>query len=182
MKSGLKNIVTAAILCFGCAGCGQQSSYEKAIADFLQTDKRGTWTDMQFKVIEMGDPTDITIGDSIKILTDKFEADKSKRLSILNESIQRNTEKKEKEQFPSMQEFYQKMIDENQILADSISKLAVTLPDAYKNADATKVLAKEVTCKFSVVPPIYNTRQEMTETFVLNAAGDKCYRMKSKKK
>lgn len=172
----------AVIAVFLLTGCSTQSSYEKAIADFVQTDKRGTWTDMQFKVIEMGDPVDITVGDSIKILTDKFEADKSKRLSMLNESIARNTKSKEKEQFPSMQQFYQKMIDKNQILADSISKLAVTLPDAYKDADAAKVLAKEITCKFSVVPPTYNARQEMTETFVLNAAGDKCYRMKSKKK
>lgn len=179
MKQKIMNAVAAVFLLTGCAG---QSSYEKAIADFLQTDKRGTWTDMQFKVIEMGDPTDITVGDSIKILTDKFEVDKAKRLSLLNESITRNTKDKESEQFPSMQQFYQKLIDKNQILADSISKLAVTLPDAYKDADAAKVLAKEITCKFSVVPPTYNTRQEMTETFVLNAAGDKCYRMKSKKK
>lgn len=174
MKRNFMNAVIAVFLLTGCSG---QNSYEKAIADFVQTDRSGTWTDMQFKVIEMGKPTDITVGDSIKILTDKFEAEKAKRLTVINESIARNTKNKEKEQFSSMSTFYQKMIDENQIQADSISKLVVTLPDAYKDAEATKVLAKEVTCKFSVVPPIYNTRQEMTETFVLNAAGDKCYRM-----
>lgn len=177
-----RKVINGAVAVLLLTGCVTQSSYEKAIADFLQTDKRGTWTDMQFKVIEMGDPGNITVGDSIKILTDKFEADKSKRLGILNESIKRNTDNKEKERFPSMQEFYQKMIDENQVIADSISKSTVTLPDSYKDTEATKVLAKEVTCKFSVVLPTYNTRQVMTETFVLNAAGDKCYRMKSKKK
>ena len=31
-------------------GCSEQNKYEKAIADFVQTDKRGTWTDLQFKI------------------------------------------------------------------------------------------------------------------------------------
>lgn len=41
-------------------GCSKQNVYEKAIADFVQADKKGTWTDMQLKVIEMDTPAQIT--------------------------------------------------------------------------------------------------------------------------
>lgn len=82
--------------------CGEQSKYEKAIADFVQTDKKGTWTDLQFKVIEMGDPTDITVKDSVALLTEKFDSEKSKRLATLNESIARHKVAMEKEHLNTM--------------------------------------------------------------------------------
>ena len=99
MRRNLVKNMAVLLLLTGCAG---QSSYEKAIADFVQTDKKGTWTDLQFKVIEMGEPTDITVKDSVAILTKKFDAEKSKRLAMLNESIARNKESMEKERFNSM--------------------------------------------------------------------------------
>lgn len=172
-------IMKLAVMALFLTGCAVQSNYEKAIADFVQTDRSGTWTDMKFKVIEMGEPTDITVGDSIKILTDKFETDKEKYISSLRNSIERNTASRDKESFASMKEFYQKQIDKNQMILDSISKTTVVLPEAYVNVPESKVLAKEIECKFSIVPPMYNNgaRQEMTEKFLLNAAGDKCYRM-----
>lgn len=174
-----RNFINAAIAAFLLTGCAVQSNYEKAIADFVQTDRSGTWTDMKFKVIEIGEPTDITVGDSIKILTDKFESDKEKYLNNLKSSIERSTASRDKESFSSMKEFYQKQIDKNQTLLDSLLKTTVVLPEAYVNVPESKVLAKEIECKFSIVPPMYNNdaRQEMTEKFMLNAAGDKCYRM-----
>lgn len=172
-------IMKVAVMALFFTSCPVQSNYEKAIADFVQTDRSGTWTDLKFKVIEMGEPTDITVGDSIKILTDKFESDKEKYLNNLKSSIARSTASRDKESFSSMKEFYQKQIDKNQTLLDSISKTAVVLPEAYVNVPESKVLAKEIECRFSIVPPMYNNgaRQEMTEKFMLNAAGDKCYRM-----
>lgn len=174
--------VAAMVLFF--TGCTVQSNYEKAIADFVQTDRSGTWTDMKFKVIEMSEPIDITVGDSIKILTEKFESDKEKYLHNLKSNIERSTAKRDKESFSSMKKFYQKQIDRNQELLDSLSKTTLVLPDAYVNVPESKVLAKEIECKFSIVPPIYNddARQEMTEKFLLNAAGDKCYRMTHSKR
>lgn len=172
-------IMRAAVMALFLTGCVSNNNYEKAIADFVQTDRSGTWTDLKFKVIEMGEPTDITVGDSIKILTDKFETDKEKYISNLKSSIERNTTSLDKERFASMKEFYQKQIDKNQTILDSISKTTVVLPEAYVNVSESKVLAKEIECRFSIIPPMYNNgaRQEMTEKFMLNAAGDKCYRM-----
>ena len=53
-----RNLLMMAAALLLLTSCGGQSKYEKAIADFVQTDKRGTWTDLQFKVIEMGERTD----------------------------------------------------------------------------------------------------------------------------
>ena len=89
----------------------------------------------------------------------------------------------EKERLNTMKKFYQNLIDKNQVLVDSLAKTSVELPDAYKNAAKTTVLAKEITCKFSIANPMLNNaKQEITENFILNAAGDKCYRRHSKKK
>lgn len=175
----MKVAVMALVMALFFTSCAVQSNYEKAIADFVQTDRSGTWTDLKFKIIEMGEPTNITVGDSIKILTDKFESNKEKYLNNLKSSIARSTASRDKESFSSMKEFYQKQIDKNQTLLDSISKTAVVLPEAYVNVPESKVLAKEIECRFSIVPPMYNNgaRQEMTEKFMLNATGDKCYRM-----
>lgn len=178
-----RNLVMTAVALLLLTSCTGQSKYEKAIADFVQTDRKGTWTDLQFKVIEMGEPTNITVGDSVAILTEKFDAEKDKRMASLKESIARNKASMEKERFATMKQFYQKLIDKNQVVVDSLAKTSVELPEAYKNVAATTVLAKEVVCKFSIVNPMMgNAKQEITETFILNAAGDKCYRRNSKKK
>lgn len=175
-KQNLFKCIAFMFLFSGCAG--EQSIYEKSISDFIQTDKRGTWTDMKFKVIEMGDPVDITIGDSIRILTDMFATEKAKRLSFLTENIKRNMEGRDKESLPTMKKFHQKMIDENQAVADSISKMTVVLPENYQDKPETQILAREVRCKFSI-ETVYG-KQEMTETFILNGDGSKCYKMKSR--
>ena len=178
-----RNLLMTAATLLLLTSCGGQSKYEKAIADFVQTDKRGTWTDLQFKVIEMGEPTDITVKDSVAILTEKFDIDKEKLITMLNGNIARNKASMEKERFTMMKQFYQKLIDKNQAVVDSLMKTTVKLPESYKNAAGTTILAKEITCKFSIINPMMgNAKQEITETFVLNAGGDKCYRRNSKKK
>lgn len=160
-------------------GCGKQAICEKAIADFVQTDKKGVWTDLHFKVLEMGEPVIITVGDSIRILTDAFETDRKKKLDFATGNIGRYQKSLEKEKFPSMQKFYRHSINKQQSIVDSLSRLAVALPESYKVRPVTDVLAMEIVCKFSIVPPMYNTREEMTGTFLLNAAGDKCYRRRN---
>lgn len=178
-----RNLLMTAATILLLTSCGGQSQYEKAIADFVQTDKKGTWTDLQFKVIEMSEPTNITVGDSVAMLTEKFEAKKAKELDFYNRRITEHKASMEKKQFKTMKEFYQKSIGKNQIIVDSLTKTTVELPETYKNVTQTTVLAKEITCKFSIVNPMLgNAKQEITETFVLNAEGDKCYRRNSKKK
>lgn len=159
-------------------GCSKQGLYEKSIAAFVQTDKKGTWTDLQFKVIEMGTPTEITVADSIRILTDAFEAVRKKKLDFATEGIERNKRLLEKDKSATMRRFYQEYIDKQQEIVDSLLTLTPSLPKEYSEMNVQKVLAQEIVCKFSIVPPIINARQEMTETFILSADGSKCYRRK----
>lgn len=179
--NNLPTYILVLTLC-GLISCSApQSKDEKAIADFVQTDKKGVWTDLKFKVIEMGEPLNITIGDSVRILSEAFEADKAKKTAYATEGIERNRQSLEKEKLPTLRKFYQDYIAQQQQQVDSLSALTVTLPDAYTGKAPTEVVAKEVVCKFSIVYPGYDTTQEITETFVLNAAGDKCYRRKINK-
>lgn len=172
-----RNLLMMAVVVLLFVGCGGQNKYEKAIADFVQTDKRGTWTDLQFKMIEMGKPTNITVGDSIAILTEVFETKKAKDLEFYNQRIAEHTASMGKDRLNVLNEFYQKSIDKNQLVVDSLMKASVKIPEAYKSASANTILAQEVTCKFSIVNPLAgNARQEITEIFILNAEGDKCYR------
>ena len=149
-------------------GCGSRSTSEKAIADFVQTDKQGVWTDLQFEVIEMGEPVMITVGDSIRILKETFEKKREEELDFANTHVERYSSSLQKEGFSAMREFYQNRVDKYQKMADSLSRLT----------DPQKVLAQEVTCKYSIMAPFIKARQEITETFVLNADGSKCYRYK----
>ena len=179
-----KQAIISSLLVFVLCGCSGSSSrsHEKAIADFVQTDKKGVWTDLKFKVIEMGAPTDITVGDSIRILTDVFEADKAKKIEFANESIERNRTSLEKERLSVMRKFHQDHIDKQQKIIDSLMVLEVKLPQSYTTKHSNDVLAKEILCKFSIVNPLFNTKQEETRIFILNAEGDKCLRSKSAKK
>lgn len=179
--NNLSPYVLALTLC-GLISCSApQSKYEKAIADFVQTDQKGVWTDLKFKVIEMGEPQNVTISDSIRILSEAFEADKTKKIAFATECIERNRQSLEKEKLPTLRKFHQDYIDKQQTVVDSLSDLTVTLPDVYTSKASTEVVAKEVVCKFSIVYPGYNTTQEIFETFVLNAIGDKCYHRKIRK-
>lgn len=165
-----------------CSSCGrQEGKYEKAIADFVQTDKNGVWTDLQFKVLEMGEPTDITVGDSIKVLTEKFEVQKAKKMEFVKDGIDRNRARLEKEKLPVMRKFHKDYIDKNQPVLDYLSQMRISLPQSYIDSKPEQVLVRLVECKFSIVPPTYNTRQEITETFVFTADGTKCLRRASKK-
>ena len=173
--------VSIFILAVTLSSCSDGSIHEKAISDFVQTDKKGVWTDLKFKVIEMGEPVMITVADSTSIVTEVFEADKAKKLDFANEGIERNRKSLEKEKLPVMKKFYQDYIDKQTKVVDSLNALTVVLPDSYATKTATDVLAQEVVCKFSIVPMGASTTQEITATFVLNAAGDKCYRRKLNK-
>ena len=168
------------MLC-GCSGSSSRS-HEKAIADFVQTDKKGVWTDLKFKVIEMGAPTDITVGDSIRLLTDVFDADKAKKIEFANKEIERNRTSLEKEKSSVMRKFYQDYIDKQQKVIDSLTVLEVELPQSYTIRQSNDVLAKEIVCKFSIVNPLFNTTQEETRIFILNADGDKCFKSRSNNK
>ena len=42
--------------------------YEKAIAEWVQTDSQGTWTDLKFELLEVLETEDVTVSDSLRHL------------------------------------------------------------------------------------------------------------------
>ena len=47
--------------------------YEKAIAEWIQTDSHGTWTDLKFELLEVLETEDVTVSDSLRYLNNIFE-------------------------------------------------------------------------------------------------------------
>ena len=45
--------------------------YEKAIAEWVQTDSHGTWTDLKFELLEVLETEDVTVSDSLRYLNNK---------------------------------------------------------------------------------------------------------------
>ena len=76
----MKNWLLLGVLILGLSSCGSPE-YEKAIADWIQTDKNGTWTDLKFELLEVIETKDITVADSIRILQDKFDQTQEKNVS-----------------------------------------------------------------------------------------------------
>lgn len=63
-------ILLAAVALFSCSS---KNGYEKAIADFVQTDKKGTFYDMKFKALEIAEHKRLTVADSVTFLKQQAE-------------------------------------------------------------------------------------------------------------
>ena len=66
---------------------GTTSKYKKVIADFVQTDSRGTKLDMNFKAEKLEEIRQVSIADSIKIITDDFNAEKNRQMALLEKTL-----------------------------------------------------------------------------------------------
>lgn len=160
-------------LAFSCSG---GSKYEKVIADIVQTDKNGTKYNLKFKALEMQEIGEITVADSISILTEEFEAYRNKYIENIETSIKRNEQGIEKEKngyFTSktMIEFYEKKIAEYRGTIDSLRLLEPIAAKKYEGRKLDEVLVNIVRCKYLIVPPTMNTTAEETFDFYLSPEG-----------
>ena len=53
--------------------------YEKAIAEWIQTDSHGNWTDLKFELLEVLETEDVTVSDSLRYLNNKSAQSNRKR-------------------------------------------------------------------------------------------------------
>lgn len=149
---------------------------ETAIAKFVQTDRRGIWTDLQFKVLKIGVPTYITVGDSLNILNEEFEKNVKNKIDALKEDIRYKNFKLSTLEFKSIREKYERSRIKDMQQIDSLEKAIYIIPEKYKDRKKSEVLAIKVECTFSIIRPLLKVRQEMTETFILTPDGDRCLR------
>lgn len=170
-------------LLFSCGGGGQPGKYEKAIADYVQTDSRGTKLDLKFKVEKLEEIQKITVADSIKIVTDAFNADKEKQIASLEKTISLYTSQIEKEKVarrPSqtMINSYQSDIDKTNSRINSIRETRPAELEKYTGRDTGEILAIVVRCTYSADEPLTNKKVTETFDFYLSPDGTKCYSQK----
>ena len=164
--------------------CGDTTGkYEKLIAEIVQTDKRGTKYDLNFKVIKLEEIQQISITDSIKIITDAFNADRDKRINNLNETIKRNIEHIDKEknsriQSKAMMEFYLLNVDKANKMIDSLNLSTPIETVRYDGRSNNEILAIVVRCMYSIDELISEKRVTETFDFFLSPDGTKYYTKK----
>ncbi len=165
------------------ASCSSvDSKYEKAIEDFVQTDKKGTKYDLKFKAIEIKELQKITVADSVTFYTEKMEAERNKRIESIENTIKTTQSMLEKEQSrrvssKSMIEYYQKELEADRQKVEDAKAWNPGWLAPFESKPQDEVLAIVVQCKYSAVPPGINTKVEETKNFILTADGTKCIRM-----
>lgn len=179
----MRRIILLALipLLFSCGGT--KSKYENVIADFVQTDSRGTRLDMNFNAEKLEEIRRITVTDSIKIITDSFNAERDKQMASLDKSINIFTENIEKAKAtlrPSqmMIDSYQSSIDKTLERIDALKASSPEELTKYENRDRNEILAIVVRCTYSIEEPITNKRATETFDFSLSPDGTKCYSQK----
>jgi hypothetical protein len=144
----MKNWLLLGVLILGLSSCGSPE-YEKAIADWIQTDEDGTWTDLKFELIELLEEKDVTVSDSLLYLESKG----AQQVQII--------ERAENPRALIRTSF------SNYAKAKDNLKWIEKKKMEYEDRDSTEVLAKLLKCKYAIVPPRLKARQEKTETFLL---------------
>lgn len=168
-------------LLFSCGGT--ISKYEKVIADFVQTDNRGRKLDMNFTAEKLEEINRITVADSIKIITDNFNAERDKQMASLEKTLSiftENIEKAKTTRRPSqtMINSYQSSIDKTNERIDALRKSTPEELTKYEDRDISGILTIVVRCTYSVNEPITNKRATETFDFFLSPDGTKCYSQK----
>lgn len=164
-------------LLFSCGGT--TSKYEKLIADVVQTDG-GVKIDLNFRAEKLEEIRQVSVADSIKIITDSFNAGRDKQIASLEKSISvfnASIEKEKAARRPSrvMIGSYQSSIDKTNEQIDDLRKSVPEELAKYGNRDASDILAIVVRCTYSVDEPITNKRATETFDFFLSPDGTKCY-------
>lgn len=166
------------ILLFAACSAGS-SSFEKAIADYKQTDpKTGRLYDLHFKMIEMGEAKKITVADSIKIMEDAFRAENDRIIENYKSSLAtagENLEREKSSRFSSatMIGILEKRVKEYE---EKIAGQQNKEPDLsrYSSKAPEEVLAYGITCTYSMNDLSGNNFTEKSE-FILSPDGDKVY-------
>lgn len=164
------------------SSCSAQSKYEKVISDYLQT-RDDVKTDLKIEFLEMN-VSNITVSDSIAILQEKFEAEKSKKIESAQKSVS-HWQNKIQEQGGKKNKVVAKALisDFSERLVRSEHDLKIAQewqPDylnRYKSRNTSDILAKKAESRFSFLNPKLQTRQEMTALFIFSADGKQCNSM-----
>ena len=174
--------VTALLFCVSCNN--SNNIYKKTVIDYLQTDN-GIRTDfkIEFQKFEM---SDITIADSVKILQDKYQADKQDKIAKAQKSVAhwenailKQQNKGEDLVAKTLVSRYQKDLEKAMDELKQAEIWKVDYIDKYNGRSENEILVKKVDTYFSFQNPnlAQPVRQELGAIFILSPDGSKCYKM-----
>ncbi|KAA6314963.1 hypothetical protein EZS27_034504 [termite gut metagenome] len=171
-------IAALTVLLLSPASTSKQSVYEKAIADYVQTDRHGTFTDLKFKALSIEKIADITIADSLKLLQVEFEelrdeqiASQQRTLDYFNGLLTDNQSAKYAKQ--AVDDQLNRSIAATQTRIDSLHNLPAAYSDLYKDRSLTEVVSVVVKCRYSYTMPGNGAAKERTDNFILLPDGKK---------
>ena len=175
----MKNLIYLCLVFVFAACSSGNSSLEKVIADFKQTDKEGRLYDLKFKMIEMGEIQKVTVSDSLKILQEEFKAKNDKAIEgqkMLLSMAQKNLDQEKNSRRPSatMIDVHESDIKKyNDKIAELKNKTGDDSKYAGKNPD--DVLANIIICTYSMNDLSGNNFTEKSE-FLLSPDKSKVYK------
>lgn len=152
----------------------EKKIHEEAITKFVQTDRKEVWPNLKFQIIEMSAPYYITVEDSLNILNQQFEAQRKVEIENIKDRLSDYKLHIDKAEFKVINKMYEEVLLNDRKRLDSLEQLIYTTPEKYKNKKGSDVIAIKIECTFLIRQP--DIRQEMRETFILNAEGTKCLR------
>ena len=124
--------------------------YEKAIAEWVQTDFHGTWTDLKFELLEVLEIEDVTVSDSLRHLNNK-----SAQLS----AVIQKAESPRALFKPSFSAYME---------AEKSMKETEATKAMYLNRDSAEVIGKILKCRYAIVQPHSGVQQKKTASFLLS--------------
>ena len=130
--------------------------YEKAIAEWVQTDSHGTWTDLKFELLEVLETEDVTVSDSLRYLNNKS----AQLAAIIEKAESPRTLFK-----PSFSAYME---------AEKNMKETEAMKAMYQNRDSAEVIGKILKCRYSIVQPHSGVQQKKTGSFLLSPNMEKC--------
>lgn len=180
----MKRIILLLSLVSLLLSCGETTSkYEKTISDYVQTDSKGTKLNLNFKAEKLEEIRQMTVADSIKIITNNFDAERDKQITSLEKTISLFTESIEKARnarTPSqvMIDSYQSNINKTNERIDALRESVPKKLAKYENRNVNDILTIVVRCTYTIDEPMTGKRATETFDFCLSPDGTKCYSQK----
>jgi hypothetical protein len=182
-----KLLYILSLILFSCSD--YSIAQEQLIIDYLETSSGGVKTDLKIRITNL-EVSDITVGDSIAILEEKYEKEKlnkinfaESRIAGAEKSIDEITTKIDTNDASTLNRRMDKLSDETlkKILLRELNEKKKKLKEVqgwqpkylnkYTGRDENELLVKKAVTILSYFNPKLNTRQERTETFVLSKDG-----------
>lgn len=155
--------------------CSCTPDYEKAIAEWTQTDENGTWTDLKFKILKVYNTRDLVVADSIRLLRNRFEKDKEKAISAYKHDIKVHGTYLQFAEYAGSADQVQKTIEKLEIARKGLEESqSVEFHSTYDDRDTTEVLGTYLRCRYSFFSSRLNTEQEEDGIFLLTPDMKRC--------